>query len=236
VAEGPKLLAEAVDCGAPIDTVFLDSEAAGPGPRDLARRAAEAGAVVVEAAPGALARACESASPQPVAAIIAMGDVTLVDTAAGPSPIVVAVGLQDPGNAGAVLRSAAASGAGGAVFCEGCVDLYHPKSVRASAGAVFRLRFTMAGPPESVLREVGALGLFRWATAARLGEDYTSVDLVTPAALVLGNEASGLPADLDGLIDGRLTIPLAGGMESLNVAMAAAVLCFEAARQRRAAA
>ncbi len=84
-----------------------------------------------------------------------------------------------------------------------------------------------------VLERIGGWGLRRFGAVARSGRDYTTVDLTGPTALVLGNEAAGLPDDLAALLDERVTIPMAGRSESLNVGMAAAVLCFEAARQRR---
>ena len=86
-----------------------------------------------------------------------------------------------------------------------------------------------------VLDELGRRGLRRLGTVARSGESLDEADLTVPVALVLGNEAHGLPAEVDAVLDGHLTIPMAGRSESLNVGMATAVLCFEVARQRREA-
>jgi TrmH family RNA methyltransferase len=105
--------------------------------------------------------------------------------------------------------------------------------VRASAGAIFHVPVVVGGPAVEVLAELGRQGLRRLATVARGGEDYTAVDLSGPMAVVLGNEANGLPDGLDAHLDGALSIPMAARTESLNVATAAAVVCFEAARQRR---
>ena len=85
-----------------------------------------------------------------------------------------------------------------------------------------------------VLDQIGGWGLRRLATAARGGTDYAAADLRSPLALVLGNEAHGLPSHVAGHVDELVTIPMPGRTESLNVSMAASVLCFEAARQRRA--
>jgi TrmH family RNA methyltransferase len=85
-----------------------------------------------------------------------------------------------------------------------------------------------------VLREIASWGVQRLATTATGGRDYSETDLTGPVAFVLGNEANGLPAEVVYLVDERVTIPMIGRSESLNVGMAAAVLCFEAARQRRA--
>jgi TrmH family RNA methyltransferase len=150
-----------------------------------------------------------------------------------PPFLLVAVGLQDPGNAGALLRSAAASGAGGVVFCSGCVDVYNPKSVRASAGAIFRVPSCVGPEPEEMLDMMAEWGLRLLAAAPDGGMDYTDLDLTAPTALVLGGEAAGLPATVRERVGILVTVPMHRAVESLNVAMAATVLCFEAARQRR---
>ena len=134
--------------------------------------------------------------------------------------------LADPGNAGTIIRSAEAAGADAVVFTAGSVDVYNPKVVRASAGSLFRI------PVLSV--ELGALkaaGLMLLATSSHRGAAYTESDLRLPVALIVGNEAHGV-AD-DAMVDGWITIPHAGAAESLNVAMAATVIAFEVARQRR---
>jgi TrmH family RNA methyltransferase len=151
-----------------------------------------------------------------------------------PRLVVVCVDVRDPGNAGTVARSAWASGADAVVCCEGSVDLWNPKAVRSSAGAVLHVPIVAAGPAAEALADIGAWGLVRWGTASAGGDDYAVANLTRPCALVLGNEAGGLRLDeLEGKLDGLLSIPMARGAESLNVGMAAAVLCFEAVRQRR---
>jgi TrmH family RNA methyltransferase len=117
------------------------------------------------------------------------------------------------------------------VCCGGTVDPYNPKTVRSSAGSVFHVPLVVGGDPAEVLGELAAHGLHRLGAVVRDGQDYVTVDWAQPTALVLGNEAAGLP---DGLpLDGTVGIPMAGRAESLNVGMACAVLCFEALRQRR---
>ncbi len=236
VVEGAKLLGEALASGAAIETVYLDAADATSAHRDLAERCAAAGAQVLELQPGVLARAGDAVTPQPIAGLVAMVDVDLGALEGRDlRPAVVCVGLQDPGNAGSVLRSAAASGAGAVVFCAGSVDLYNPKSVRSSAGAVFHVPVVAGDDAEEVFDELARWGLRLMGTASAGGHDYLDADLAAPAALVFGSESNGLPADLEARLDERVTIPMSAGVESINVAMAAAVLCFEAARQRRAA-
>jgi TrmH family RNA methyltransferase len=112
------------------------------------------------------------------------------------------------------------------------VDVYNPKCVRASAGSVFHVQLVAGGEAVEVLEQVGAWGMRRLGTAAGGGTPYHQVDFGRPSALVLGNEAHGLPDRATPAVDDWVTIPMAGRAESLNVGMAAAVLCFEAARQR----
>ncbi|MCL2393810.1 MAG: RNA methyltransferase [Acidimicrobiaceae bacterium] len=240
VVEGAKLLTEALDAGAAVESVYLDPSA-GPVPEPLVARCLDAGLRVYDLEPGVLVRVADAVTPQPILGVVSMVDLTLEEAlaaagapSAGPGALVVTlVELRDPGNAGSVLRSADAAGVDAVVFAAGSVDLYNPKTVRASAGALFHVPVAVGPSPEDVLRALGEAGLRRLATVARGGEDYSAVDLGGPTALVLGNEANGLPATLDPFLDGAITIPMAGRAESLNVGMAAAVLCFEAARQRR---
>jgi TrmH family RNA methyltransferase len=120
------------------------------------------------------------------------------------------------------------------VFCVGSVDVFNPKTVRASAGSLFHVPVVAGGAAVAVLDEIAGWGVRRLGTRASGGLDYTEADLTVPVAFVFGNEAHGLDDDaIGGLVDGQLTIPMDGRAESLNVGMAAAVLCFETARQRR---
>jgi TrmH family RNA methyltransferase len=182
---------------------------------------------------GVLERVADTVTPQPIAAIVAAIDVQL-ETLQTAEFVVVCVDMRDPGNLGTVLRVAEASGAGGVICCEGSVDAYSPKTVRASAGSLFHVPVVAGGEPLEVLDRMGRWGVHRLGTDARGGAPYDSVDLTGPTALVLGNEAHGLPAALSGELDDTITIPMVGRTESLNVGMAAAVICFESARQRRA--
>jgi TrmH family RNA methyltransferase len=184
-------------------------------------------------APGVLERVADTVTPQPVAAVVARVDVDL-DALRGAQLVVVCVDVRDPGNLGSVLRVAEGSGAGGVICCEGSVDAYSPKTVRASAGSLFHVPVVAGGEPLEVLDRMGRWGVHRVGTDVRGGAPYDRVDLTAPTAVVLGNEAHGLPTGLAGELDDTITIPMIGRTESLNVGMAAAVICFESARQRRA--
>ena len=234
VAEGPNLLEEALLAGAPVEAVFVDPATATEVHRELAARAARVGASIHDVQAGLLDRVCDAASPPPVAAIVGMVDVPL-DSVPLEGFTIVCAGVSDPGNAGTVVRSAAASGSGAVVFSSGAVDMYNPKTVRASAGALFHLP-VVAGDGQdagAVLDYLGARGVVRVAAVARGGRSHTEHEWTGSTALVLGNESHGLAGDVESRIDAMVTIPMESTVESLNVAMAATAICFEAARQRR---
>lgn len=231
VIDGPLLLAEALDASVPVDEVV----AAPACPADLLARAARAGAAVHETRAGDLARVVDTVTPQPVAAIARFPTVTATEAAAAAGPLaLVLVGVADPGNAGTLLRSAEAAGAGTVLFCDDAVDPYSPKCVRSSAGSVFRLTIVREGDAGAALDALASAGLRTVATLARDGRPYDEVDLGRPVAVVLGSEAHGLADHLLHRVDTAVTIPMVGGAESLNVAMAGTILCFDAARRRRA--
>src|SRR5207248_10982673 len=137
---------------------------------------------------------------------------------------------------GTVLRSAEASGADGVICCAGSVDVYNPKTVRASAGALFHVPVVAGGDADAVLARLGDHGTRRLGAVPRGGREYTEADLGGRGAIVLGNEAAGIAASVLPGVDELVSIPMAGRSDSLNVGMAAAVLCFEVALQRRLAA
>jgi len=234
VVEGATLLGEALAAGARVESVYVAPDGSGREAPEV-RAAWDAGVRVYDLEPGVLQRVAGTVTPQPVLAIVGMEETALADLT-GAGPVIVCVDVRDPGNLGTVLRSAEASGAAGVVCCDGTVDVYNPKCVRASAGALFHVGVVSGGTPVAVLEELAAAGRCRLGSAIGAGTGYEDADLAAPLALVLGNEARGLPADLAPWLDGVVTIPMEGRSESLNVGMACAVLCFEAARQRRRAA
>jgi RNA methyltransferase, TrmH family len=233
VVEGPRGVGSALDRGAVLESAYV-----GPGAdrafRPLTSRLRELGIPIDELKEGVLERIGDTVTPQPVLAVASM-TLTDLDALDRDGPVLVAVTVRDPGNAGTLLRSAEAAGCAGVVFCGNSVDPYAPKVVRSSAGAVFGIPVVEADQPVKVLDALGRQGRRRLAAVATGGEPFDRVDLGGPVALVLGNETEGLPAELDASLDGRVTIPIEPPAESLNVGMAATVLAFEAARQRRAA-
>jgi TrmH family RNA methyltransferase len=146
--------------------------------------------------------------------------------------LLVACDIQDPGNVGALLRAAEAGGATGAVFCGSSADPYGWKALRGSMGSALRLPLSGRGDLRDVMAETRAHGIRLLATVPRDGTSLYDADLTGPVALVLGGEGPGLTGEALALADERVMIPMRPPVESLNVAVAAAVFVFEAARQR----
>jgi len=247
VVEGVNVLEAALDGEADIEALFAAPEAESECPA-LLDRAARRGILVHRLDPGVLERVAGTVTPQPVLAVARWRPRALAEVAARggggrgaepsgggvaePNLLVVGVDVRDPGNGGTLIRSAEAAGAHGVIFCRGSVDVTNPKTVRASAGALFHVPVVEGCDPQEVLGVLGDLGLMRIAAVAHGGERPDRVDLSGPLALVFGNEAQGLPSDvLDG-VDTRVTIPMPGRSESLNLGMAASILLYEARRQR----
>ena len=148
--------------------------------------------------------------------------------------LVIAVGLQNPGNVGGLLRSAEAAGATGAYLTEGTADPFSWKALRGSMGSALRLPHVRGLSARSALDRARERGLQVVATNAHASSAYDEVDFRRPVALLFGAEGSGLAGELAASADRRVRIPMQGPVESLNVGVAAGVLLFEAARQRRA--
>jgi RNA methyltransferase, TrmH family len=238
VVEGPSLVDHAVRAGWELEAVFV---AAGhwsyrPPTKDMAD------APVFELAPNVMERVATTETPQPVLGVVRRR-VSAIDRLADATFVVVADRISDPGNAGTMLRSAEAAGADAVILTQGSVDVFNPKVVRASAGALFEVPVVIdisiddvllaLTAPSGRLRSFGTTSHQAEPSAAnaRSVHRYTDVDLTGPSLIVVGNEAAGLADDV--AVDQWITVPHAGRAESLNVAMAATVVVFEVARQRR---
>lgn len=235
VVEGPTLLATAIAAGATIREVYVDQGAAErPAIAELIL-ALPAAVDVYSLLPGVLDKVGDAATSQGLLAVVDQPEASW--PAPGAAPFVLVLDhVADPGNAGTLVRAAAAAGAGGLVAIGG-VDLTNPKVVRASAGSLFSLPVVPAGAgPEAAVDVVGRLraaGYRVLATSVRSGQPHDQADLEGPVAIVVGNEARGVSPDVAAAADAEITIAMAGPTESLNVAMAGTILCFEVLRRRR---
>ena len=234
--EGPNLLKEALRAGLRIDCVF-----AAQGTNALqAVPALPPETEILELPKELLDSALTTEAPQSIAALIEPPDWTwahivgphgLGGTEKSPALVLVLDSLQDPGNLGTILRSAEAFGADGVICLPGTVSAWNPKAVRASAGSVFRLP-VLAMSAEDCFARLLEAQVKIWTTTVEAAQPADLVDLAAPVALLIGNEGKGVSEPLAAQAAGRITIPCPGPVESLNAAVAASVLLYEASRQR----
>lgn len=194
---------------------------------------------VLTASDEVVAAVCDTITPQGIAAVCRFVDTPFAEVlAARPRLVAVLANVRDPGNAGTVLRTADAAGADAVVLTDASVDLYNPKTVRASVGSLFHLPVAVGVP---VAEAVGALRGAGLRVLAADGAGDRDLDaeldaeaLAGPTAWVFGNEAWGLPEETRALADAVVRVPIHGHAESLNLATAAAVCLYASARAQRA--
>jgi RNA methyltransferase, TrmH family len=229
--EGPNLVAEALRAGVKLHCVF----AAHAEEHALKRLHLPSETEILLLPPELLVPVLTTETPQPVAALIDSPEWTWAQLLGkhrnAPPMIVVLAGLQDPGNLGTILRSAEAFGATGIVALSGTVHAWNPKAVRASAGSIFRVPVISASVQDAITH-LRKANVTIYAATAHAAQPANGINLAAPVALVIGNEGNGVPDDIAAHADGAITIPCPGPVESLNAAVAASVLLYEASRQR----
>ena len=237
--EGLRILEEAIRSGLRFSSVFFRESAQDRANRLLPQIGAQVETLLL---PDKLFDSLvPSESPQGVAALVRLKEFSLDDVTERlqVGPIVVLAGLQDPGNLGTILRSSEAFGSAGVILGEGTVSAFNSKVVRASAGSVFRLPIvhsqSKSGAPklEEVSEKLRSQAVRLMATSSHKGTSLDQADLASPAAIFFGNEGSGLPRDLMAKMDEVIAIPHAPQVESLNAGVAASIVLYEAARQRK---
>jgi TrmH family RNA methyltransferase len=229
LVEGAQGVGEALRASV-VETVFHVPGSTGRVP-EVVEAARATGVPTDEVSEQVMAHLTSAVTPQGVVAVARFVDVPLARVPPeGVVPFLCAV--RDPGNAGTILRSADAAGAAGVVFTTGSVDVYNAKAVRASAGSLFHLPVVREVDAADAVAAFRTGGVQVLAAAADGDVSVYDTDLTGPTVLLLGNEAWGLPSDVRDLADRSVRIPIAGAAESLNLAAAATLLLFEAARQR----
>lgn len=227
--DGAHLLTEALDAGVPIALVLTDGRE-----KALTARARASGAAVYEGTAGVIEAASPVHSPSGVVALAQWRTTRIVDAMTAPETCCLGlVGVQDPGNVGSAIRAADAFGATAALILDGTADPRAWKTLRGSMGSVFHLPVGQ-GKTAEALAESKHAGLSVIAAVARDGTPLTDVDLHGPCVILVGSEGAGLPPAVVDRADTRVTIPMRAGVDSLNVAVTAAVLLFETRRQREA--
>jgi len=228
LAEGLRLLTDARECGhIPETLVMSTARDAHPLLDELEQAVARAGGEIIETAPDILTKITGKANPQAVAGVFAEFDTSLdaLDRAAAPIWL-VAQELRDPGNLGTMLRTGDAVGAGGLILIDDCADPFSVEAVRASMGAIFTQSVARASWAEFVTwlrRGEGQLV----AASLREAVSYRGAPYDAPCFILVGNESQGLPEAYEAACDLRVTMPMRGRADSLNAAVAGAVLAYE---------
>ncbi|WP_422661543.1 TrmH family RNA methyltransferase [Paenibacillus sp. EC2-1] len=228
VIEGIHLVQEALLSGVDIECVAYDYEQGIP--HELKQMQDTIGVEWIGVTQAIISKVSHTSTPQPVFAVVRKEKMTW-NHLEKDKLVIVLDGLQDPGNVGTIIRSADASGAGGVVLGKGCADLYNPKTLRSTMGSLFHIP-VVEGDLTDILpqaRESGA----RLVTTSLEGKTTAyHYDFTGSCWLVIGSEGSGVSPEVAALVDDAIIIPMPGKAESLNAAMAASVLLFEALRQR----
>lgn len=174
-------------------------------------------------------------TPQGILAVVQQRDNSLEEMGgiAHPALLVLVDGVRDPGNLGAIIRSADALGAGGVILLKGTADIYNPKTLRATMGSLFHLPVIQGCAAEEVMDALAAWGIKTVAGAPRASMAVYDCDLCVPCALAVGGEADGAGEVVMGRVSDLVRIPMPGRAESLNVAVSAGILLYEAVRQRQ---
>ncbi len=201
--------------------------------RAVLERAAEQRLPLYCVSESVMKKIADTETPQGIIAVCAMPRVSLEDLVSGGKMLLVLDRVADPGNLGTMLRTADAAGIGGAVLLKGCADVYAPKTVRSSMGSLFHLPVMAGVDEEHLLDGLRRAGYRILVTCLEGAEDLYQADLGGRLAFVMGNEANGVSGRLLAAADKRVYIPMQGRAESLNVAMAAGIVMFEALRRQR---
>lgn len=236
LAEGARLVGEGLDAPGdgrfrPVTLLVSDSGAERPEAGGLFARAGDLGLERISLSDDCFAKISGLKNSDGLALVLALNPepADLAVLSLPNARWLIAAGVQDPGNAGALARTALAAGCSGCLFLDGA-DSASPKFLRGSMGAAFRLPCLSMRTEEFLRQWRGGARLMAAATAQSGAEDYLAAEYRPPFALMVGGER-GIPEELSSLADGRVHIPLAGGVESLNLAVAAGVILFEAKRR-----
>lgn len=236
--EGARLLADALEAGLALEALVVSErvldERSGA-VQALVSRAVARARHAIRVPEAVLASASPAATSTGIVAIASPPNYGWDDVMQPPCPFVaIAVGVQDPGNVGSMIRALDAAGMAGLVAAGSTADPYGWKALRGAMGSAFRLPVVRDDDPRAALARACERGLAVVATVPSGGTGMYDVDLRGPTALVVGSEGSGLALDLVSLATSTLSIPMRAGVESLNVAVATALVAYEARRQRQA--
>ena len=202
--------------------------------KEIRRRASACGIRPELVSDGVFSHLSDTQTPQGILCVVGQLSYSLEEVADASCPhMLVLDRLQDPGNVGTILRTAEGAGVTGILLDGECADIYNPKTIRSTMGSVFRMPFYYIQDLEEGIRYLKKRGICTYAAHLEGKRAYDEEDYRKPCAFLIGNEGNGLRPEIANLADTYIRIPMAGEVESLNAAIASAVLMFEAGRQRR---
>lgn len=233
LVEGFRELHRAIEGGVELRTLFVCPDLyLGSNEEGLVAAARSAGAEVIEVAEAPFRKASYRDRPEGLIAVASQFEHSLESLEVGPEPLLLVVeAIEKPGNLGTMLRTADAAGAGGVIVCDPTTDPFNPNVVRASIGTLFAVRLAVASTRDAI-EWLQDHGIRTVATTPDTSLRYTETDLTGGVAVVVGSEQYGLSDQWLAAADARVRIPMRGRADSLNAAMAAGVVLFEAVRQR----
>lgn len=230
--EGPNLLEQALTADLIPTVVFYTSEY-GSGKGRLLLSSLPPAVKQVRVTEAVFTRIAATEAPQAVAALIPFQEPDPSLLLAKPLTLALLLDrIQDPGNMGTVLRTAAGAGVDAVFYTPGSADPFSPKVLRSTAGAVFHINVAQVREPLQLVQHLQSDGMQVAAAGPWSNQPYWEADFTRPTLLVIGNESSGISAELSAAADCGVTIPQADRLESLNAAVAAGILIYEAVRQR----
>lgn len=236
VAEGMRIVEECATSAWPVEVcIYTEAAASRERTRVIIDKLAATKCRMVIVPEDIYNKISDTEQPQGIMAVIKkrQASITQMITQDNILPLIVVLdGIQDPGNAGTIIRTADAAGCTGVIMLKGSADIYAGKTVRATMGSLFHLPVIEGVTPEDLVSELRQSGVTLLATCLQKSDVYYQLDFTKPVAIILGNEGQGVSHELIEAANARINIPLVGQAESLNVAVAAGVIIYEAVRQR----
>ena len=217
-----------------LQEIYISESCEGKEGKEIRRRASACGIRPELVSDGVFAYLSDTQTPQGILCVVGQLSYSLEEVADASCPhMLVLDRLQDPGNVGTILRTAEGAGVTGILLDGECADIYNPKTIRSTMGSIFRMPFYYIQDLEEGIRYLKKRGICTYAAHLEGKRAYDEEDYRKPCAFLIGNEGNGLRPEIADLADTYIRIPMAGEVESLNAAIASAVLMFEAGRQRR---
>lgn len=175
----------------------------------------------------------DTQTPQGILTVLRQSEYDLNELISGPNPLLVVLeNLQDPGNLGTIVRTGEGAGITGVIMTEQTVDIFNPKTIRATMGSIYRVPFVYVKDMGDTLQKLHEKGIHTYAAHLKGTTYYNNFDFEQPTAFLIGNEGNGLEKETADLAESYLKIPMEGQVESLNAAIATSLLIYEAHRQR----